>query len=65
MYKNFLSINKEKQVRIINACLAEFAANGYDKASTNSIVMKANISGILFHYFSNKKRLYIFLYETN
>ncbi|WP_236900348.1 TetR/AcrR family transcriptional regulator [Clostridium pasteurianum] len=38
--------------------------NRYKNASTNEIVKKANISkGLLFHYFSSKKKLFLFLYE--
>lgn len=64
MYSKFLNLDKEKQDRIINAAIKEFAQKGYDKASTNEIVKEAGISkGLLFHYFQNKKQLYIFLYE--
>lgn len=64
MFSKFNNIEKEKQDRIINASMKEFAQNGYDKASTNEIVKEAGISkGLLFHYFQNKKQLYFFLYE--
>ncbi|MGG0240573.1 TetR/AcrR family transcriptional regulator [Bacillus rhizoplanae] len=64
MYSKFLNLDKEKQDRIINAAIKEFAQKGYDKASTNEIVKEAEISkGLLFHYFQNKKQLYLFLYE--
>lgn len=64
MYSKFLNLDKEKQDRIINAAIKEFAQKGYDKASTNEIVKEAGISkGLLFHYFQNKNQLYIFLYE--
>lgn len=42
----------------------EFAQKGYGNASTNQIVKEAEISkGILFHYFKNKRELYLFLYN--
>ncbi len=64
MFSKFLNLDKEKQDRIINAAMKEFAQNGYDKASTNEIVKEAGISkGLLFHYFQNKKQLYLFLYD--
>lgn len=64
MYSKFLNLNKEKQERILNAAMKEFSTKGYDKASTNEIVKEAEISkGILFHYFKNKKQLFLFLYE--
>jgi TetR/AcrR family transcriptional regulator len=64
MFSKFLNLDQEKQDRIINAAIKEFAQNGYEKASTNVIVKEAGISkGLLFHYFQNKKQLYKFLYE--
>lgn len=64
MFTRFLSLDQEKQERILNAALQEFAQNGYDKASTNKIVQKAGISkGLLFHYFKNKKELFLYLYD--
>jgi TetR/AcrR family transcriptional regulator len=60
----FMSLEPEKRERIINAALEEFAQRGYKNASTNEIVKKAEISkGLLFHYFSNKKGLFLFLYD--
>lgn len=64
MSLKFLSLNPEKQERILNAALKEFAQKGYENASTNEIVKSAGISkGLLFHYFNNKKELYLFLYN--
>ena len=64
MFSKFLNQDKEKQDRIINAAIKEFAHKGYDLASTNEIVKEAGISkGLLFHYFGNKKQLYLFLYD--
>jgi len=65
MYVKFSNLDKEKRDRIINAALKEFAQKGYKHASTNEIVNNANISkGLLFHYFKNKKSLFLFLYEN-
>jgi len=59
MDKRFKNIDEEKRDRIINAALAEFAENGYEKASTNEIVKNAQISrGLLYHYFKDKEELY-------
>ncbi|KJS17768.1 MAG: TetR family transcriptional regulator [Peptococcaceae bacterium BRH_c4b] len=64
MFSKFLSLEPEKQERILNAALKEFAQKGYKNASTNEIVKEANISkGLLFHYFNNKKELFLFLYD--
>nr|WP_235888096.1 TetR/AcrR family transcriptional regulator [Neobacillus paridis] len=64
VFSKFLNLDKEKQDRIINAAIKEFAQKGYDSASTNEIVKEAGISkGLLFHYFQNKKQLYLFLFD--
>ena len=54
----------EKQERILNASMKEFAQKGFKNASTNEIVKEADIAkGMLFHYFNNKKDLFLFLYD--
>ena len=64
MYRRFKSLSEEKKKRILDACIAEFAQKGYEGASTNEIVIKAGISkGILFHYFQNKRNLYLFVID--
>ncbi|SFG59697.1 transcriptional regulator, TetR family [Halobacillus alkaliphilus] len=64
MEPKFLALDQEKQDRILNAAMEEFAGNGYKNTSTNTIVKKAGISkGLLFHYFSNKKELYLKIYD--
>ena len=56
------SADKDKMERILESSLEIFARDGYEKASTNEIVMKAGISkGLLFHYFGSKRNLWIFL----
>lgn len=50
----------DKRDRIIDVCIEEFGSKGYKHASTNSITEQAGISkGLLFHYFKNKKTLYL------
>lgn len=64
MIDKFMSLDEEKRERIINAALGEFAQRGYKNASTNEIVKNADISkGLLFHYFGNKKSLFLFLID--
>ncbi|WP_442593685.1 TetR/AcrR family transcriptional regulator [Neobacillus sp. D3-1R] len=64
MFSKFFNLDLEKQERIINAAVKEFAQKGYVKASTNEIVKEAGISkGLLFHYFNNKQELFLFLYD--
>lgn len=60
----FENIEEEKRKRIINAAMKTFATDGYKKASTNEIILEANISkGILFHYFGSKMKLFEYLYK--
>lgn len=64
MFSKFNDLHTEKQERILNAAAKEFAHNGFADASTNTIVKDADISkGLLFHYFKNKKQLFLFLYD--
>ena len=64
MIDRFEILPEEKKKRILDAAIEEFAINGYDKASTNSIVKKADISkGILFHYFGSKKNLFLYIFD--
>ncbi|MDF2556722.1 MAG: TetR family transcriptional regulator [Bacillales bacterium] len=62
--EKFENLSDEKREAIINAAMNEFATKGYEKASTNEITKAANISkGLLFHYFKNKKLLYLYLFD--
>ena len=64
MYQSFDNLIEDKKQRILEACILEFADKGYEKASTNAIIKEAKISnGILFHYFGNKKSLFLYIVE--
>ncbi|MFC0190097.1 TetR/AcrR family transcriptional regulator [Fictibacillus aquaticus] len=64
MFSKFLSLDEAKQKRILNAAIKMYVQKGYDLASTNEIVKEAGISkGLLFHYFQNKKMLYLFVFD--
>lgn len=64
MYDSFYAIDKEKQIRIINAAMKVFSESIYKKASTADIAAASGISkGALFYYFKNKTELYCYLYE--
>lgn len=64
MIDKFLALPTEKQERILNAAMRQFAMNGYDRASTNEMVKDAGISkGLLFHYFKNKQELFFYVYD--
>ena len=52
MFSKFLNLKPEKQEKILEVAIREFADKGFEKSSTNEIVKGAGISkGILFHYF--------------
>ena len=64
MNEKFFDLKREKQDRILNAGLKVFAKNGYRHATTDDIVREAGISkGLLFHYFTNKVGVYVFLMD--
>lgn len=64
MYENFERIPIAQQRRILESCLKEFARHGYEQASTNAIVMQADIpKGTLFYFFGSKKHLYLYLVD--
>ncbi|MBZ2174449.1 TetR/AcrR family transcriptional regulator [Schnuerera sp. xch1] len=64
MFEKFENLPEDKKKRIIDVCIEEFAEHGYAKGSTNEITKKAEISkGILFHYFKNKKNLYLYIVD--
>ncbi|NLM39888.1 MAG: TetR/AcrR family transcriptional regulator [Firmicutes bacterium] len=55
----FQKLDPEKQRRIWDAVIKEFAQNGYAKASTNRMVQEAGIGkGMLFYYFNSKEDLF-------
>ena len=64
MNEKFFDLKREKQDRMINAGLKVFAKYGYRHATTDDIVKEAGISkGLLFHYFTNKVGVYVFLMD--
>ena len=64
MYQTFENLTEDRKQRILEACILEFADKGYEKASTNVIIKEAKVSkGILFHYFGNKKSLFLYIVE--
>lgn len=59
-----MSQQENKKTNIINAALASFSKNGYKKTSVNDIALLAGVSkSMIFHYFTNKRNLYFFLFE--
>ena len=62
MNERFFSLPKEKQLAIINAGYRVFSQNTYKKSPMSEIAAEAGISkSLIFHYFRNKKELYLFL----
>ena len=60
----FEQLPEEKQARIVNASISEFAEKDYETASMNTVVNKAGISkGSLFNYFKTKSVLYDHIYQ--
>ena len=64
MNLKFYELPPDKQSRIIQAGLIAFSKNGFKQCPTLEIANAANISkSLLFHYFHNKKELYLFLWK--
>ena len=64
MNEKFFALPKEKQQAIINAGYRVFSRNSYKKSPTQEIADGAGISkALLFHYFHNKRELYLFLWD--
>ena len=64
MNERFFSLSKEKQQAIINAGYRVFSQNSYKNSPMSEIAEAAGISkSLLFHYFHNKKELYMFLWD--
>jgi len=58
---HFSQIPQQDQERILKIILEEFAGNGYQRASTNTIVQNAGIpKGTLFYYFGSKKAMFLY-----
>ena len=64
MNDRFFSLPAEKQQAIINAGYRVFSQNSYKNSPMSEIAAAAGISkSLLFHYFRNKKELYMFLWD--
>ncbi len=65
MNEKFFNLPLEKQQRIINAAYKVFSQSSYKKAPMSEIADEGGISkALLFHYFTNKKELYLYLWAT-
>ena len=65
MNEKFFSLPEEKRQAIINAGYRVFSQNTYKNSPMSEIADAAGISkSLLFHYFRNKKELYLFLWDN-
>lgn len=64
MNEKFYALPEEKKQAVINAGFRVFSQNTYKKSPMQEIADCAGVSkSLLFHYFRNKKELYIFLWN--
>ena len=64
MNEKFFSLPKERKDLIRNSAMLEFGENTFQKTSADAIAKRAGVSkGLLFHYFKDKRELYLYLYD--
>lgn len=64
MNEKFFQLPEQKQKDILSAAFRVFAHNDYRHAPMQEIADEARISkSLLFHYFKNKKELYLYLWK--
>lgn len=60
----FFNLPIDKQQKIVNAAYNVSSQSTYKKASMSEIANEGGISkALLFHYFTNKKELYMYLWN--
>ncbi len=56
--------HRQRRLQIINAAVELFAANGFDRTTTAEVCARAGMSpGNLFHYFPNKRAIFVGIFE--
>ena len=64
MNEKFFQLPERRQDLIRNSAMAEFGENSFKKTSADAISKRAGVSkGLLFHYFKDKRELYLYLYR--
>ncbi len=64
MNEKFFSLPLERRRAIVSAGYRVFSQNAYKNSPMSEIAAEAGISkSLLFHYFRNKKELYLFLWD--
>ncbi|MBU4229542.1 MAG: TetR/AcrR family transcriptional regulator [Desulfurivibrionaceae bacterium] len=62
--QTFMNLAPEKRESIVRTAAAEFAEQGYQRASLNNIVKQLGISkGSLYQYFDNKEALFLHVFD--
>ncbi len=62
--KTFFSLPQEKQAKLTEVAIEEFAQAGYHKASINRIVERLGIAkGSIYQYFHNKEHLFLYIFS--
>lgn len=60
----FQQLPPDKQERVLDAALTEFADQGYHQASLNRLVTRAGIAkGSLYQYFPNKEGIFRYVFQ--
>jgi AcrR family transcriptional regulator len=60
----YKKLEADKQQKVLDAAIEEFACHGFRQASMNRMVQKINIAkGSLFQYFGNKDGLFQFIFD--
>jgi AcrR family transcriptional regulator len=62
--ETFRKLEADKQQRVLDTAIDEFAAHGFKQASLNHVVQKLGIAkGSIFQYFGTKERLFGFIFD--
>lgn len=62
--ETFRNLETDKQQRVLDAAIDEFASHGFMQASLNRVVQKLGIAkGSIFQYFGNKERLFHIIFD--
>lgn len=60
----FTNLPVDKRLKIEAALVKEFAANGFQKASLNTVVRELGIAkGSLYQYFANKEMIFLYVFD--
>eukprot|EP00764_Aduncisulcus_paluster_P005887 gnl/Carplike_NY0171/2026_a2729_612.p1 GENE.gnl/Carplike_NY0171/2026_a2729_612~~gnl/Carplike_NY0171/2026_a2729_612.p1 ORF type:complete len:209 (-),score=11.30 gnl/Carplike_NY0171/2026_a2729_612:218-844(-) len=63
-HQTFFNLPKDKQQRILDVCITEFAEKTYHKASITSIVKQSKIAkGSFYQYFEDKMDIFKYILE--